>query len=150
MKKNKEIYNLKRVQITCPNCKYEFPYNKESLDKKINNIGNEIQRLSKLINKIEKIPDESRNEKELNRIKKEYSDYQKLISDLKMARETLKQEEDRTNYYNLKSIIKEFYGEKEYKRCIDEMLRRSEAYNTKDIMKLDYYSSSTGKPIKKL
>lgn len=147
---NKNVYMLKNVQLTCPNCKYEFPYNKHSLDKKINKIGQIIHENTKLINKIKKIPDEVRNDKELTRLLKENEYYNLMIFDLKQKRENLKQEEDRTNYENLKAIIKEFYGEKEYLRCIDEMLRRSKSYDVEQMMKLDYYSSSTGTPIKKI
>lgn len=147
---NSRVYTLRNAQLTCPNCKYEFPYNKNSLDKKINKLGQMIFEKNKLIKKIEKIPDETRNDSELKRIKKEVEYYSLMIFDLKQKRENLKQEEDRTNYENLKAIIKEFYGEKEFLRCIDEMLRRSSAYSTEDMMKLGYYSSSKGTPIRKV
>lgn len=147
---NKNVFDVKNIQITCPNCKYEFPYNKRALDKKINNIGLKIFENAKLIKKISAIPDESRNDEELKRLKKENDNYKIILSDLKTKRETLKENEDITNYYNLKAIIKEFYGDKEYQRCLDEMLRRSSAYEVEDMMKLGFYSSSTGRPIKKV
>lgn len=147
---NKNVYMLKNVQLTCPNCKYEFPYNKNSLDKKINKIGQIIHEKDNLIKKLKKIPDDIRNDNEIKRIEKEKEHYSLMLFDLKQKRENLTQEEERTNYNNLKGIIKEFYGEKEYLRCLDEMLRRSEAYDIEQIMKLDHYSSSTGNPIKKI
>lgn len=147
---NKNVYNLKNVQLTCPNCKYEFPYNKGALDKKINYLGQLIFEKNSLIRKLEQIPDEIRNDNEIKRLKKEKENYSLMLFDLKQKRENLKQEEDKTNYYNLKEIIKEFYGEKEYLRCIDEMLRRSKSYNVEDMSKLEYYSSSTATPIKKV
>lgn len=147
---NKNVYILRNAQLTCPNCKYEFPYNKNALDKKINKIGQIIHDNAKLITKIKNIPDEVRNDNELKRLIKENDYYNLMLFDLKQKRENLKQEEDRTNYENLKMIIKEFYGEKEYLRCIDEMLRRSKAYNTEDMMKIGFYSSSSGKVISKV
>ena len=135
MSKELNVYTLKRVQITCPNCHYEFAYNKQSLDKKIKNLGQKITELNILIGKINKIPDETRNEKEKKRLIKLNQSYMDQLNDLKLKRECLKEQEDRTNYLNLKDIIKQFYGEKEYRRCIDEMLRRSEAYSIEDMMK---------------
>lgn len=133
--KNHNVYTLKRVQITCPNCHYEFAYNKQALDKKIANLGQKIIELNILIGKINKIPDETRNEKEKKRLVKLNQSYQDQLTDLKQKRECLKEQEDITNYNNLRDIIKQFYGEKEYKRCIDEMLRRTEAYSIEDMMK---------------
>ena len=132
---NKNVYTLKNVQISCPNCHYEFAYNKQALDRKIANLGQKIIELDILIGKINKIPDEARNEKEKKRLVKLNKSYQDQLTDLKQKRSCLKEQEDITNYHNLKDIIKQFYGENEYKRCIDEMLRRSEAYNIEDMMK---------------
>ena len=147
---NKNVYTLKNVQLVCPNCKYEFPYNKNALDKKINKLGQLIHEKTILIKKIKKIPDEIRNDKEIERLEKEKSYYELMIFDLKQKRENLKEQEDRNVYENLKIVVKEFYGEKEFKRCIDEALRRSVAYDTEDIMSIGYYSKSDGKHINKV
>ena len=104
---NKNVYTLKRVQITCPNCHYEFAYNKQALDKKIANLGQKIIELNILIGKINKIPDETRNEKEKKRLVKLNQSYQNQLTDLKQKRECLKEQEDITNYNNLKDIIKQ-------------------------------------------
>lgn len=150
MRENKNVYTLRNVQLICPKCKYEFPYNKNALDKKINKVGQMIFERNNLIKKIEKIPDELRNDDELKRIKKEVEYYGLMLFDLKQKRENLKQEEDRTNYENLKMVIKEFYGEKEYYRCLDEMLRRSASYDLKTQMIHKEYTHSEGGSINKL
>lgn len=147
---NKNVYTLRNVQLVCPNCKYEFPYNKSALDKKINKLGDLIHKNAKLIKTLKKLPDEIRNDNEIKRLQKELSNYELMIFDLKQKRENLKQEEDRNVYENLKIVVKEFYGEKEFKRCIDEALRRSVAYDTEDIMSIGYYSNADGKHIKKV
>ena len=84
------------------------------------------------------------------RIEKEKENYDLMLFDLKQMRENLKQQEDITNYYNLKMIIKEFYGDQEYKRCIDEMLRRSEAYDIKNTMGIGFYTRRKGEHIRKI
>lgn len=124
-----EFYTPKKIQITCPSCHYEFPYNRDALNKRIDGLGQAIHKLNKNIIHIEKMPEEQINTKELKRLKKQLLDMQQIIADYKLIRETLKQNEDTTNQFNLKMIIKEFYGAEEYKRCIDEMLRRSTAYD---------------------
>ena len=148
--KNLNVYTPRNVQLICPNCKHEFPYNKNALDKKINKIGQLIHEKVKLINKIKKIPDDVRNDDELKRLEQEKNYYELMIFDLKQKRENLKDQEDRTNYENLKMVIKEFYGKEEFLRCMDETLRRSKAYEIKETMGLDYYSSSTGNSIRKV
>lgn len=143
-------YELKKVQITCPNCKYEFPYNKAALQKKINQLGNKIQELMRLKKTLKNIPEEKLNKEELKRIDKQLDNYQQTLSDLKLIRETLKEQEDIFVFQNLKAVLKEFYGDEGYKRCMDEALRRSSAYNTEDMMSIGYYSKADGKHIKKV
>ena len=63
-------YEFKKVQITCPNCKYEFPYNKQALEKRINQIGCDINKLNKRIKMVKKIPSEQLNLDELKRFDK--------------------------------------------------------------------------------
>ena len=147
---NKNVYTLRNVQLVCPNCKYEFPYNKSALDKKINKLGELIYKNAKLIKTLKKLPDEIRNDNEIKRLEKEKSYYELMIFDLKQKRENLNEQEDRNVFENLKIVVKEFYGEKEFRRCIDEALRRSSAYSTEDIMNIGYYSNADGKHIKKV
>lgn len=144
------MYTLKRVQITCPNCKFEFPYNKAALENKIKFIGKRIQELNKKIAMLNKIPKEKLNVKEYKKTKKEFDDYTELLTDLKLARETLKQQEDTLILENLKFIIKEEYGEEVKIRLFDEALRRSAAYETSDMMSLGYYSHAGGKRVRKV
>lgn len=144
------VYTLKKVQITCPQCKHEFPYNKASLDKKIAWVGKRINEYNKLISSLSKIPEEKLNKEEFKRLNKEKERLQDMLVDLKLTRETLKAEEDRNVFNNFKEVVKEFFGKDEYFRCLDEALRRSASYNTENIMGIDYYSSATGKPIRKV
>ena len=147
---NKDVYTLKRVQLICPNCKHEFPYNKIALDKRINLIGQLIFEKGKLIKKIKKIPDNIRNDGEIKRLEKEKEYYKLMISDLKFKRELLKKQEDDVLLKNLKDIVKETYGEEQYKKCLDEALKRSEAYDIKDTMGINFYTRTGGKHLKKV
>lgn len=146
----KPEYVLKKVQITCPNCKYEFPYNKQALEKKIHVLGNKISELQKLISALKKIPKDKLNVEELKRVQRKIDSYIELLSDLKLVRETLKESEDKNILCNLKAVLKEQYGQETYVRLLEEALRRSAAYNTEEIMNIGYYSHSGGKRVRKV
>ena len=138
-------YELKKVQITCPNCKYEFPYNKNMLEKKINQLGNDIQKITKKINYIKKaIPKEEINVKELNKLEEEKENMIHILTDYKLRRKTLKQSEDRLVLNNLKIALRELGGEELYKLCMDRALRESQSYNTNEIMSRRNYTHSGG------
>lgn len=143
-------YTLDKVQITCPNCKYEFPYNKRALENRIKAVGQTIFEKRNELAKISKIPKEKLNKEEVKRRKKEIEYFESHLMDLKMKRDTLKDQEDDLVLKNLKYLIKEQYGEEVYARILDEALRRSTAYDTEDMMSIGYYSRAGGKKISKI
>ena len=51
---------------------------------------------------------------------------------------------------NLKQVIKEFIDDDTYVRCMDEALRRTEAYKIENMMGIGYYSHSKGTRIRKV
>ena len=59
-------------------------------------------------------------------------------------------QEDDVLLKNFKNVIKEIYGEEQYKKCLDEALKRSEAYEISDTMGIDFYTRSGGKHIMKI
>lgn len=128
-------YELKRVQITCPRCKHEFPYNKNALDKKIALNGKRIDELNHKLKYINSMPKDKINKEEYNRIKYLYKTYSDLNADYKLIRETLHDNEDLTVFNNLKLAIKEIYGDEAYKLCMDKALRESNAYTTEKNMR---------------
>lgn len=144
-------YELKKVQITCPNCKYEFPYNKNMLEKKINQIGNDIQKITKTINYIKKaIPKEEVNIEELSRLEKEKEYMIHILSDYKLKRETLKQSEDTLVLNNLKIALRELGGEELYKMCMDKALRESKSYQLQEMMYVKNNTYNEGGSLQKI
>lgn len=144
-------YELKKVQITCPNCKYEFPYNKNMLEKKINQIGNDIQKITKTINHIKKaIPKEKVNTEELSRLEKEKEYMIHILSDYKLERETLKQSEDTLVLSNLKIALRELGGEELYKICMDRALRESKSYQLQEMMYVKNNTHNEGGSLQKI
>lgn len=143
-------YKLKNVQLICPKCKHEFPYNKNALDKRINYIGQIINEKMILIDKLKNIPDDSRDDKEIKRLDTERKYYSLMLNDLKFKRELLKKQEDDVLLKNLKETINDMYGEKQYKKILEEALRRSKAYKITDTMGIDFYTRSKGTRLKKV
>ena len=54
------------------------------------------------------------------------------------------------NYHLLKNVIKDFYGNDEFEKCINEVLKRGKAYNLNETMGIENYTHSKGTIIKKL
>lgn len=151
---NKNIQKITRVQLTCPKCKYEFQYNYGKLEEKVRNLGIEIQKVTKWLAEFKKLP---LNVRLQAKNKKEKSEKIVLLQALRLEKMQLNAQKklihdvmDKDNFEILKGIIKEFYGEKEFERCINEMIERGKAYNVQDTMGIDYYSNASGKHIKKI
>ena len=125
-------YELKRVQITCPNCKHEFPYNKKALETRIKQLG---QAKYKITLELKKCNENSENNNKRKRLLNEMFNYEERINDYNLLNSTLKENEDLTVFNNLKLAIKEIYGDEAYKLCMDKALRESNAYTTEKNMR---------------
>lgn len=143
-------YELKKVQITCPNCKYEFPYNKQALEKRINQIGGDINKLNKRIKIVKKIPPEQLNLDELKRLENEKDYMINILNDYKLQRETLKESEDRNVFENLKMALREIGGDEMYKLCMDRALRDSKAYRLEEMMSVKNNTHNEGGSLQKI
>ena len=142
-------YKLEKVQITCPNCRYEFPYNKQALDKKIKKIGINISQIQKTINRIRQLPPEQINQKEITRLEKQRYGLENLLDNYKLERETLNECEDRLVFENLKIALREIGGDELYKLCMDRALRDSKAYTLQETMNVKDYTHNEGGNIQK-
>ncbi len=146
--------NVKRVQLICPQCKYEFQYNIGVLEDKRREIQAELVNINKWLTNFNQLPTEvkkqSKNVKERKDkvllLEKKKSEICEINSKLRLARTEIETQEFRI----FKGIIKEFYGDKEFKKCIDEMQEREKAYKISDTMGIDYYSNATGKHVNKI
>ena len=143
-------YDLKKVQITCPNCQYEFPYNKEYLEKKIQQLGLDIKKINDTLTYINNLPEEKRNIKEIKRLEQNKENIKNLLSDYKLERETMKQFEDKVVLSNLKIALREIGGEELYKICMDRALRDSKAYKINEMMNVKDYTHNDGGSLQKI
>ncbi len=146
--------NVKKVQLTCPKCKHEFQYNIGVLEDRRRVVQAELVNINQWLTNFNQLPTnvkkQAKNVKERKDkvllLEQKKMEICEINSKLRLARTEIESQEFRI----FKRIIKEFYGEKEFKKCIDEMQEREKAYNIADTMGIDYYSSATGKHINKI
>lgn len=146
------ITEVKKVQLICPKCKYEFSFNLGEIDTNILELGRDIQSISRQLAEFKTLP-------EIEQKKRLYWRKQTLFA-LEKKKEQLKQfkirsksvhdEVTRMNYQLLKNVIKDFYGNDEFERCINEVIERGKAYKISQTVGIDNYTHSKGTVIKKV
>lgn len=126
------------VQMVCPFCKKEFPYNNGKLDAEISAIGQRIQTVTKKLTDIKygRHDDESWYEKK--RLVKELTRLQERITELKAIRKVADQQIKYHEHQLLKDIVKERYGEEEYRKILEKVDEGMKAYKLSDMMKHEY------------
>lgn len=129
-----------KYQLTCPNCHYEFTYDKGYYDKEIARLGIEIQDIIMQLaqhNMLPKTEQRMRTDWWL-RAKKSLSEKQKELAELKAVRKMCDEQLDRHVNWNFKNIVKEKFGLKVYKEILNEAIAREEAYKISDMRKHEY------------
>ena len=141
------------LQLTCPYCKHEFPYNNGKLDADISEIGQRLQTIHRRLAEIkfERHDGESWYERKL--LIKEQTVLQEKIAGLKAIRKAADQQILFYSYNFLKEIIKEKYGQAEYMAIMRQVEENLQAYKIRDMMKHEYSkgpSKSTATSVEKL
>lgn len=146
------INEVRKVQLICPKCKYEFSFNLGDLDTQILELGRDIQSITRQLAEYKTLSEEEQKEK--------YTWKRQTIFALEKKREQLKKlkiksksvhdEVTRMNYQILKNIIKDFYGDDEFERCINEVIERSKAYKLNETMGISNYTHAKGTVLKKV
>lgn len=153
MKENYEkIDKVAKVQLTCPKCKYEFSFNLGELDEQILELGKDIQSMLRQLAEFKTLSTEEQKEKVYWKRQLIYALEKKKeqLKKLKIKSKSVHDEVTRMNYQLLKNVIKDFYGNNEFERCINEVIERGKAYRIADTMKIDNYTHSKGKIVKKV
>lgn len=150
--KYKDIKKESKVQLTCPKCKYEFPFNLGEVDTKREELGRDIRSIMEQLTKFKLLSPEEQQEKLEWKRRTVYKleCLRKECRDLKTKSKGVHDELTRQNYSILKQVIRDFYGDKEFARCINEVIERGKAYNLSSTMALDNYTHSKGTVLKKV
>lgn len=146
------INDVKKVQLVCPKCKYEFNFNLGDLDKQILELGKDIQSMLKQLAEFKLLSPEEQKQKLYWRRQVIYGLEKKKeqLNKLKIKQKSVHDEVTRMNYHLLKNVIKDFYGNKEFERCINEVIERGKAYKISDTIGISNYTHSKGTVIKKV
>ena len=131
--------------MTCPKCKYEFTYDNGYYDKHITRLGNEIRDIQLQLAEHNTLPYHikmSRTEW-WNRAKRSLAEKQKELAELKAIRKVCDQQLKSYEYQTFKNIVKEFVGEEQYHKFIEQMKEDLEAYKISGLMRHEYTRSNS-------
>lgn len=131
------------VQLTCPYCKREFPYNNGKLDAEISKIGQRIITINKEIVEIKHGPKSQETWNRRKRLTEELATLQEKISGLKAVRKAADQQINAYEHQLLKEAVKDRLGEKEYLKIIAEVEKELEAYRISGLMRHEYTRSNS-------
>ena len=139
------------LQMTCPYCKREFPYDNNSLDYRIHKIGHRLfeinQRLTEIKSADRRYQKNEKTVKERNELVKEKAELDKRLFELKSFRKTADQQIKYIENMLLREIIKERFGEEEYKKVLDQLDLELQAYNASGLMAHEYSKAARKKAV---
>ena len=146
------ITEVKKVQLICPKCRYEFSFNLGELDTRILELGRDIQSILRQLAEFKTLSTKEQKEKIYWKKQTVFALEKKKeqLSKLKIKSKAVHDEVTRMNYHLLKNVIKDFYGNDEFEKCINEVIKRGKAYKINEIMGIDNYTHSKGTIIKKI
>ena len=132
------------LQMTCPYCKREFPYDNGDLDRKISLASQRIQEITLEIAKIKAMHPKLRRKREGRRsvLVLELNEAQKEITELKAVRKACDQQIKHYDFETFKRLVKERYGEEEYRKLYTHVEEELQAYRVSDLMKHEYTRSN--------
>lgn len=129
------------LQMTCPFCKQEFPYDNGSLDRRISEKGQRIHEINARLAQIKYMDKRLWNastRRERKSLTLELTALQRDIRELKDVRKACDQQIKHFEYQAFKDIVKERYGEAAYRSIIDQVEEELKAYKISDLMRHEY------------
>lgn len=133
------------VQMTCPFCKNEFPFDNGELDRQIAAVGQRINQINRELAKIKSLPRPVRERKSDRRkcLVIEFTQLSQKISELKTIRKATDQQIRHYEYEEFKAAVKERFGDDEYKEIICVVQERIKAYKISGLMRHEYTRSAS-------
>lgn len=136
---------MSEFQLTCPNCKHEFKYNRGYYDREIARLSAELTSIEAQLANYKTISQPTREQRRWRKsaiVAKniKVKDITELKAFRKLANENLARQID--SVFNRK--IKDMLGEPEYIRLREESEKIVHAYDIKDLAKTTF-TSATGK-----
>lgn len=131
------------IQMTCPYCKKEFPFDNGKLDKEIEMSKQKIAKVNEELVQIKALPKSLRKMREGRRkvLVLEQHREQSRVTELKSIRKASDQQIKYYEYQEFKNIVKELYGEEAYKKIIELVDENIKAYKLSGLMRHEYTRS---------
>lgn len=131
------------LQMTCPHCKKEFPYNNGKLDYEISKLGQEMNEITAEIVRIKALSPTERKKRERTRklLNVELAKKRVRIGELKTIRKACDQQIKFFEYETFKEFVRERHGEEEYRKILDLTLEEMKAYQISGLMHHEYTRS---------
>lgn len=132
------------IQMTCPYCNHEFPYDNGEMDRSIFLIGHRIHEIQMRLCSIKNLPPYLKTKavrQEAKNLSYELQKNQKRICELKNIRKVADQQIHRYEYETFKQIFRETYGEEEYQRILEQVSKEIQVYKLSSLMGHEYTRS---------
>lgn len=130
------------LQMTCPFCKKEFPFDNGRIDAEISGLGQRVTAIIKRISELKAMPYLPDAKKERRALGLELATINKRLSELKSVRKAADQHRHRMEYDVFKQLVRERYGEEEFMKLAEERDRMLQSYTVAETMKHPYTRSN--------
>ena len=132
------------MQMTCPHCRKEFPFNNGEIDAKISRLGQEY---SEIRDELARYKLKSSAEKKAKAGRRRIlcarqAEIAKELSELKAIRKTAYEQKEKMEYNAFKNIVRERYGDVEFHKILALVEEELKAYRISDTMKHEYTRSN--------
>jgi hypothetical protein len=131
------------LQMTCPFCKKEFPYDNGEIDYQISRLAQEINEINGELTALKLKPYAERKAREGYRrvLAVKLMDAQKKITELKAVRKAADQQLKYAENVLLREAVRDALGDEEYLRIIKKVNEEMEAYKISGLMWHEYTRS---------
>ena len=130
------------LQMVCPFCKKEFPYNNGELDARISQIGQRINTINRRLAEIKYLNWTQEIYKEKRALQLEQAKLAEKIGELKAIRKVCDQQIKNMELVLWKKKIREEFGEDVFAKMLDEIKEDLQAYSVASTMKHGYTRSN--------
>ncbi len=134
-------------QMRCPRCGHEFAYDNGYYDQNIERLGAEIKEITLQLAEHNMLPWPEKKARTdwWRRAKAALAAKQKELGELKAIRKVCDQQLKAVEFQVFKDLVKERFGEEEFRKLIAEMEKETEAYRISGLMRHEY-TRSNAKP----
>ena len=138
-----------KVQLTCPYCKQEFPFDNGWIDKEYEEAKREFQECSREITGLKALPwkVQKQHEGKIKALGIRIQDAQARCTALKKVRKLKDQQLNSYMFHIFKGLVRDEVGEKRWKELLDEAQKELEAYELSGLMWHEYTISRSKTPV---